>query len=84
MLGLALSRNAIVLFAIIAFAGSAVWLGDRAIDKHDQKVARAAVAEAKEEARAKVQVAKKAQRRVDPAAADGVLASKYCTDCPGR
>lgn len=81
MLGLALSRNAIVLFAIIAFAGSAVWLGDRAIDKHDQKVARAAVAEAKEEARAKVKVAKRDQRRVVVDDAQRVLNGKYCTGC---
>lgn len=84
MLGLALSRNGITLIAIVAFVSTAVWWGDRAIQKHDQKVARAAVAEHTEQARETVKKAKTAQRRVDPAGAGSMLDSRYCTDCTGK
>ncbi len=79
MLSLALSRNGVTLIAIVAFVSTAVWWGDRAIQKHDTKVARAAVAEHTEKARETVKKAKTAQRRVDPDSARRVLDSKYCT-----
>jgi hypothetical protein len=77
MLGLALSRNAFVLYAII---GIVAW-GSIAVKKHDTKVARAAVAEHTEKAREVVKKARTAQRRVDPDSARGVLDSKYCAGC---
>jgi signal transduction histidine kinase len=77
MLGALISRNVLAVVAIGALVGWATL----AVKKHDQKVARAAVAEIKETSRAKVQVAKKAQRAIDPARSSGVLDSKYCADC---
>ena len=77
LLGALISRNSL---AIMACAGLIGW-ATIAVKKHDQKVARAAVAEHTEQARETVKVAKKAQRRVDPASASGVLNSKYCDRC---
>lgn len=77
LLSALISRNAL---AIAAIAGLVAW-AHLGIKQHDQKVARAAVAEAKEEARAKVKVAKRDQRRVDVDDANRVLNGKYCTGC---
>ncbi len=77
LLSALISRNAL---AIAAIAGLVAW-AHLGIKQHDQKVARAAVAEAKEEARAKVKVAKRDQRRVVVDDAQRVLNGKYCTGC---
>jgi len=71
------SRNAI---AVAALAGLVTW-ASIGIKKHDRQVARVAVQEVQENARATVRKAKTAQRRVDPDGARGVLGSKYCIDC---
>mgnify|MGYP003510590318 FL=1 len=75
LLGALVSRNALAVMACAALVGWATI----AVKKHDTKVARAAVAEHREQAREVVKKAKVAQRRVDPASARGVLDSKYCT-----
>jgi predicted transcriptional regulator len=75
LLSAIVSRNSL---AIIALAGLIGW-ATIAVKKHDQKVARAAVAEHTEQARETVKKAKTAQRRVDPDSARRVLDSKYCT-----
>ena len=75
ILGTLISRNALAVMACAALVGWATI----AVKKHDTKVARAAVAEHREQAREVVKKAKVAQRRVDPASARGVLDSKYCT-----
>ena len=80
LLGALVSRNALAVMACAALVGWATI----AVKKHDTKVARAAVAEHTEKAREVVKVAKRAQRRVDPAGAGGVLDSRYCTDCAGK
>ncbi len=80
LLGALISRNSL---AIMACAGLIGW-ATIAVKKHDTKVARAAVAEHTEKARDVFKVAKKAQRRVDPASAGSVLDSRYCTDCVGK
>ena len=72
-----LSKNVLAVIAIGALIGWAA----TGVKKHDQQVARVAVHDIKEQSRAKVQEARKAQRRVDPARSDGVLDGKYCTDC---
>jgi hypothetical protein len=76
-----LSKNLIALAAILALCAWARFEVKSAIKTHDTQVARAAVETVQEQSRAKVQKAKQASRRVDPARADGVLDGKYCADC---
>ena len=75
LLGALVSRNALAVMACAALVGWATI----AVKKHDTKVARAAVAEHREQAREVVKKAKVAQRRVDRVSARRVLDSKYCT-----
>jgi parvulin-like peptidyl-prolyl isomerase len=82
-----MSRNVLVVAAVIGLIAWARIEAGIAIKKHDARVAgeavRGALQQVGEASREKVKVAKAAQRRVDPARSGGVLAKRYCADCDG-